>query len=532
MADTTLFLGDAGLGAGAVGGVKGRSEAGGKGHADVANDQGEDFEQILAKGNKSRDGDAEANADKDPAVSKSRVRGPSVRWPESSEGVGKDGKSVDEIERDKGKSKDTLLESELSSEDVPEADRSVTQRPTPEVSSNLLAGTPAWASAGHADPGMGVGKTAQDQGVEVGNKKPMPSGHAGKAADELLGAKQARETPPTDASGQTTRAAQESATVANQMSSRNPAGPILPGMVQPAVAQLTSVLSQSRETSKRDITAQRGTPDIPAKLNVSLAETHFSPVKPDSELEAYDLARRIEGDGSKGDSGKSARDMPRTQDMRSERAARNSTLTQTDVRAEQLAQNVARPASGDISGQIGTRILQELEQARPLSETRNSGPVQVKQSDPVLKVLEIKLEPRDLGSVVVRMSLRNDVLNVELGFGRSEAAATIAKNTDQLTHYLRSSGYVVDEVVVRVVDTDHRVHSPITTTATTGADSTQAQGAVGNSATSSGLTGQSFGEQGERRPSAGGQNSASQHRGEGAHDQDNSQSRAHGGLFV
>ncbi len=491
MADATLFLGDAGHGASAVGGAKGRSEAGGgKGHADIANDQGEGFEQILAKGNKSRDGDAETNADT--ATSGSRVRGLSVRWPQGSEPTDEDGARAGATED--GTSTGSLREADLESEDASQADRTTkaAQEPVPDVSSHLVGAAPTGG-----------------------------------------GARQARDASAIETSRQANRVANDVAVQANQAASRNPAGPILPGAVQPAVAQLTAVLSQGRETGKRDVAAQRGPMDVPAKINVSLAETHFSPVKPDSELEAYDLARRADGRGAQKDLGKSARDVSRMQaEVRSDKAGRSSTLTQTDVRAEQIAQSVARSASGDVSGQIGTRILQELEHARPLSETRSSGQVHVKQSDPVLKVLEIKLEPRDLGSVVVRMSLRNDVLNVELGFGRSEAAATIAKNTDQLTHYLRSSGYVVDEVVVRVVEGDHRVHSQMTTTATTGADPTHAQGEAGNSATSSGLTGQSFGEQGERRPAAGGQNPSSQHGGEGTHDQDNSQSRSRGGVFV
>ncbi|CFX55696.1 protein of unknown function [Candidatus Filomicrobium marinum] len=527
MADATLFLGDAGHGASAVGGAKGRSEAGGgKGHADIANDQGEGFEQILAKGNKSRDGDAETNAET--ATSGSRVRGLSVRWPQGSEPTDEDGARADATED--GTSTGSLREADLESEDASQADRTTkaAQEPVPDVSSHLVGAAPTGGGAGDASLGVGSAKTAEGRGDGIG-KNLM----SGLPADDLQGARQARDASAIETSRQANRVANDVAVQANQAASRNPAGPILPGAVQPAVAQLTAVLSQGRETGKRDVAAQRGPMDVPAKINVSLAETHFSPVKPDSELEAYDLARRADGRGAQKDLGKSARDVSRMQaEVRSDKAGRSSTLTQTDVRAEQIAQSVARPASGDVSGQIGTRILQELEHARPLSETRSTVQVHVKQSDPVLKVLEIKLEPRDLGSVVVRMSLRNDVLNVELGFGRSEAAATIAKNTDQLTHYLRSSGYVVDEVVVRVVEGDHRVHSQMTTTATTGADPTHAQGEAGNSATSSGLTGQSFGEQGERRPAAGGQNPSSQHGGEGTHDQDNSQSRSRGGVFV
>ena len=299
-----------------------------------------------------------------------------------------------------------------------------------------------------------------------------------------------------------------------------------PGMVEPAAVQLAAVLAQGRGADKR-AEQTRPTSDAPPKLQVSLAETHFSPVKPDAELQAYDLERRMGGDEAK-DAGRSPRGGARTaSEIRAERN-QAAAQTQTDVRAEQLAQNVVRPASGDVAGQIGSRILQELEQARPAAEAREAGTVHVKQSDAALKVLEIKLEPRELGTVIVRMSLRNDVLNVELGFGKQDAAEAIAKSTDQLTSYLRSSGYDVDAIVVRVVDTDHRAHAPAVSSVT-GGDGGQGQAAPGSS--SSSAAGQSFGEQGERQPASRDGQHTRQDSGEGPNAQDNRHPRT-GELFV
>lgn len=530
MADVNISMADAGLIAGASGGAKTRAEAGaGKDQPGAGGERAEEFEQLVAKGEKSRGGEADAKPEKTgetvPRLP-TRPGGGAWLWPEGVAVTEADGKA----EGDAGETGETETAGE------PAAPKGAAKAPVETSVGIVTASIPAEAEfaaiqvAGRtektAPAGGGSGGTAgsgisgdmHGQSAAGGTAREAPSrGEQARAADTRIA-----NVPETSVQ---TAPASPTARTASQAGG----APMQPGAVEPAAVQLAAVLAQGRETGKRTDSA-RPPSEAPAKIQVSLAETHFSPVKPDSELEAFDLARRMDGAQDK-DIGRSIRDGLRLQaGVRPDKAGASG-QSHGDVRAEQLSQNVARPPSGgDIAGQIGTRILQELEQPRAPAETRSSGLVQVKQSDPALKVLEIRLEPRELGTVVVRMSLRNDVLNVELGFGKSDAAAAIAKSTDQLSNYLRSSGYDVDSIVVRVVDGD-RATAPIVNTVS-GADSTQGQATPGSAATSSGTAGQSFGEQGERRPSARDGQTAQQTTGEGAHGQDNSQSRSSGHLFV
>lgn len=532
MADVNVSMGDPGLIAVATGAAKTRAEAGaGKDQSGLGDERGEGFEQLVAKGGKAQSGEANAKPEKtDEAVPRLPTRPGSGAWvwPEGMAGAEASGKS----ERDAADADDTETAGDPAaskgasrpSAEIPAEVGTASIPADVEIAAIRAAGRIEKAATAGGGGGVGgrggAGASADMQGQPaVGGmtREAQSRGEPARAAET-----RAANLPET--SVQTTPASTPAKTV-----SQAGGVPMQPGAVEPAAVQLAAVLAQGREAGKRTEPA-RAAPEAPAKIQVSLAETHFSPVKPDSELEAFDFSRRMDGRQGK-DIGRSLRDSLRLQAGVHPDKGGASVQSHGDVRAEQLAQNIARPPSGgDIAGQIGTRILQELEQPRAPVETRNSGLVQVRQSDPALKVLEIKLEPRELGTVVVRMSLRNDVLNVELGFGKSDAAAAIAKTTDQLSSYLRSSGYDVDSIVVRVVDGD-RATAAIVTTAS-GADSTQGQPAPGSASTSSGMAGQSFAEQGNRQPAARNGQPEQPATGEGAHGQDNSQSRSSGDLFV
>lgn len=513
MADVNVSMADPGLVAAATGGAKPRAEAGaGKDQSGVGDERGEEFEQLVAKGGKARSGEANAKPEKiDETVPRMPTRpGGAWIWPEGmavTEAGGKTEKDVGEAGETAG---DPAASKGAGTASIPAEAEIAAIQAAGRIDKAATAGVGGSGGAGvsadmKGQPAVGGGMTREAQS----------RGEPARGAETRVA-----NLPET--SVQTTSPPSKSVSQAVGV-------PMQPGAVEPAAVQLAAVLAQGREAGKRTEPV-RTPPDAPAKIQVSLAETHFSPVKPDSELEAFDLSRRMDGRQGK-DIGRSLRDSLRLQAGVQPDKAGASVQSHGDVRAEQLAQNIARPPSGgDIAGQIGTRILQELEQPRAPADTRGSGLVQVKQSDPALKVLEIRLEPRELGTVVVRMSLRNDVLNVELGFGKSDAAAAIAKSTDQLGSYLRSSGYDVDSIVVRVVDGD-RATAAIVNTAS-GADSAQGQPAPGSASTSSGMAGQSFAEQGGRQPAARNGQPEQPATGEGAHGQDNAQSRSSGDLFV
>jgi len=66
-----------------------------------------------------------------------------------------------------------------------------------------------------------------------------------------------------------------------------------------------------------------------------------------------------------------------------------------------------------------------------------------------LRSLDIALEPAGLGTVTVKLSVRDDVIRVELDTSRSEAAQLLERDRDSLTSLMKSAGYQVEHLTVR-----------------------------------------------------------------------------------
>jgi chemotaxis protein MotD len=81
-------------------------------------------------------------------------------------------------------------------------------------------------------------------------------------------------------------------------------------------------------------------------------------------------------------------------------------------------------------------------------------PSYAKASEPVLKVLHIQLQPADLGAVTVRMSLKDDALELKLDVSQQGTAHLIQKDHEALSQALRSAGYLLDGVTVQVAEPD------------------------------------------------------------------------------
>ncbi len=66
-----------------------------------------------------------------------------------------------------------------------------------------------------------------------------------------------------------------------------------------------------------------------------------------------------------------------------------------------------------------------------------------------LRVLHIKLEPDDLGTVVLKMRLVDQSLELHLETSRAETAQLLEKDKEMLTRVLRASGYTPDVVTIQ-----------------------------------------------------------------------------------
>jgi hypothetical protein len=69
-----------------------------------------------------------------------------------------------------------------------------------------------------------------------------------------------------------------------------------------------------------------------------------------------------------------------------------------------------------------------------------------------VKVLHIQLQPDGLGTVTIRMSVKDQALRLDLEVGRGETARLIQNDRETLSALLRSAGYLVDGVDVRLAD--------------------------------------------------------------------------------
>jgi chemotaxis protein MotD len=66
----------------------------------------------------------------------------------------------------------------------------------------------------------------------------------------------------------------------------------------------------------------------------------------------------------------------------------------------------------------------------------------------VVKVLRIELQPADLGTITIRMSLKDDGLDVRVEAGRYDTARMLQQDQDSLARLLTGAGYRIDGMTV------------------------------------------------------------------------------------
>lgn len=107
------------------------------------------------------------------------------------------------------------------------------------------------------------------------------------------------------------------------------------------------------------------------------------------------------------------------------------------------------------AGQASLPSLSPAEQiANKISEALTSGPaagadIPGGASGTPVKVLRIQLHPADLGEVTVRLTLRQDGLEVQVEATRHDTVRMVEKNREALSDMLRSAGYSVEALTVR-----------------------------------------------------------------------------------
>lgn len=96
-------------------------------------------------------------------------------------------------------------------------------------------------------------------------------------------------------------------------------------------------------------------------------------------------------------------------------------------------------AATEPSRQVADAVMAQMGRMQPAAQPGLEGP---------LRILTIQLRPDDLGTVVVRMRLRGDQLEMSLHASREETAALLRSDAAALDGLLRSAGYQPDLVTI------------------------------------------------------------------------------------
>jgi hypothetical protein len=204
------------------------------------------------------------------------------------------------------------------------------------------------------------------------------------------------------------------------------------GRTQADVSMPQAVNGAGALVQPHDISAAAQRP----KANVLRQETHFAPVSSPA--------------ASAGESGKS--------DAGSEALGSESSGTTSTVAALPSFEDASSLAASP-GQQIADRIAAEVNSAPEFAERVGVPPPLQQGMKAALKVLQIQLQPVDLGIVTVRMELKNSELTLHVEADRKETADLIRNDQDSLAGLLRSAGYNVDTASVRIVEGDKTLAS-------------------------------------------------------------------------
>jgi flagellar hook-length control protein FliK len=123
-----------------------------------------------------------------------------------------------------------------------------------------------------------------------------------------------------------------------------------------------------------------------------------------------------------------------------QQSARLASVAATDFQTSAAAVGTGIADAASPGAQIARRIAAELANPASRPAALSSG------TDGAVRVLQLQLEPANLGSVTVKLALKDDVISVHLEASRHETALAIEKDRELLSHALKSAGYVVDNI--------------------------------------------------------------------------------------
>lgn len=236
-----------------------------------------------------------------------------------------------------------------------------------------------------------------------------------------------------------------------------------------------------------------------------------------------------------------------------EGGARGSSFADQGIAGQDGGQKDGRGSSGSNSQQQGTGVFASMvngagtaraaetantpESYEPLSdqiarevraEMRADG-IGETSTDGVVKVLHIELKPANLGSVTVRLALKDNAISVHMETQRRDTLAVIERERDALVSALSQAGYTVDGVTAASQSDASRSSSSVPGFGDSGSSAAQG-GLQGQAGQGQGLGNSSGGDGRSGQSSAG--NDPYRHSSDGKDDSGNSIRKGAEGLYV
>ncbi|MGH7484980.1 MAG: flagellar hook-length control protein FliK, partial [bacterium] len=127
--------------------------------------------------------------------------------------------------------------------------------------------------------------------------------------------------------------------------------------------------------------------------------------------------------------------------------------------------------------QIAARVAEAVSTAEAPDGFPNPSDLTAARSlpQPLVKILHVALQPADLGTVVVRMSLRHDALDIQIDASRPGTVDLLQKDRDALSNVLKGSGYSIDGLSIHTLAPDRTGNSMIQQSASQASPSPSAQ---------------------------------------------------------
>ncbi len=200
-------------------------------------------------------------------------------------------------------------------------------------------------------------------------------------------------------------------------------------------------IAQLRSTAPAPMPAQRqapaADPSLPrADALSTAAEGAIAPPREHGQAE--------NGDGSGKDGAE-----PRPSPAGPEDAAVSTTATES-----QRAAGTPSPTQ-QVAGRIVAAALAAHPEHLPAGAAPAiAGAMSKEVSTPVVKVLRLQLQPADLGTITIRLSLREDALDIRLEASRHGTAGMLQRDQETLARLLSSAGYRLDGMAVTVTAAD------------------------------------------------------------------------------